>query len=293
MKRKAGKFFKVFFYCTGFSSLNLFMQLVAMFPLAILYIFMKAGPSLLAGDKEAILKISPDDITQAILMPTLILAALLTFGVAWLLHAIFKKSFLNRLSFTKTPFVLIPVSFLAGCAMQLPLGFVLTIVQEAGIATDLFDRYSNLMEPLMTNQNLVLQIIAVGIIAPVLEEIVFRGLILNQLEKNTNVYFALAVQALLFGIVHLNVIQGAYAFVLGLLMGLSFLWSRSLILPIAIHMGMNLTGVFWSEFGDLLSVPAEKMLLIASFILIPACMLFLYAVTTHNKKPVINEITDL
>ncbi len=293
MRIKAGKFFKVFFYCTGFSSLNLFMQLIAMFPLAVLYIFIKAGPSLLSGDREAILKINPDDITQAILMPTLILAALLTFGVAWLLHAIFKKSFLERLSFVKTPFVLIPVCFLAGCAMQLPLGFILTIMQNAGIAADLFDRYSNLIEPLMANQSLIPRIIAVGIMAPVLEEVIFRGLIFNQLEKNTNVYFALTAQALLFGIVHLNVIQGAYAFVLGLLMGLSFLWSRSLLLPISIHMGMNLSGVFWSEFGDRLSVPAEKMLLIASFILIPACMIFLYAATMRNKKPVINKITDL
>jgi len=51
----------------------------------------------------------------------------------------------------------------------------------------------------------------------------------------------------------LNVIQGAYAFVIAILMGLFAVWFDSLFLPIAFHMGMNLSGIILSELGSGLS----------------------------------------
>ena len=43
----------------------------------------------------------------------------------------------------------------------------------------MFEQYSDSMNALMNNQNIVLLVIAIGIIAPLIEEIIFRGLILT------------------------------------------------------------------------------------------------------------------
>lgn len=95
---------------------------------------------------------------------------------------------------------------------------------------------------------------------------------------------ALIIQALLFGIVHLNVIQGLYAFAVGIILGLLIMWSDSLLLPIALHMGMNLSGVILSELGAGISDTASLVMLIISFILVPVCMLFIYTRKT-DKQP--------
>lgn len=276
------KFLKVFAYCTGFAALCLIMQIVAFIPVTVFFIFMYSVLSAVSGKPESYIQVVIDQAIHDSIMPSYILSAIMTFFSAWLIHIIFKRKFFERLSFNKTSFVSIAVSFIAGCSLQMPISFMLSLAENTGIAPDLFEQYSNHLETLMDNQNLVLQILAVGIAAPLLEEIIFRGLIFNQLKKNISIPAAIITQALIFGIVHLNVIQGLYAFVIGIILGLALLWSDSLLLPIAIHMGMNLSGVFLSEYGSAISDTAGMIIMIVSFLLIPVCMLFLHH---HNNQP--------
>ncbi len=277
------KIFKVFFYCTGVSSLNLIMQVIAVIPLAVFIMLVHIGPSLLSGDPGAFLTFDVEGYTRIILLPAVLLAGFLTFGTVWLIHVLFKKPFFERLSFKKTPLLFIAVSFIIGCSMQLPINFILYQIEKAGIAPDLFEQYAKIIEPLMVDQNLVMMILAVGILTPILEEIVFRGLVFHQLRKNIPIVPAVILQALLFGLVHMNLIQGAYAFALGILMALTMIWSRSLLLPIAIHIGMNLSAVLLSEFGKGISDLAGNIMLLISCILIPAGMVFLYLKTKKNQ----------
>lgn len=282
------RFLKVFFYCIGFSALNLLMQLVAGVIVTIAYLILFKGPQMLSGP-DAIMSIDIAEILQVTLLPTLLLAAVLTFWVAWLIHMIFRKRFLERLSFHKTSFTFISLSLIAGIGLQLPIGYLMNLVESTGMAPDFFKDYAELMEPLMTNQNLVLQILTVGIVVPVLEECIFRGMVFNQLRKNVPVALALIIQALLFGIAHMNVIQGSYAFLTGILMGLLLLWSDSLILPICMHMGMNTMGVLFSSFGEGLSDTVYYVLTAISSILIVICMVLIGCMA--KKQPQVSRQT--
>ena len=115
-----------------------------------------------------------------------------------------------------------------GAASTDAISFIMSLLENAGLAPDMFEQYSDSMNALMNNQNIVLLVIAIGIIAPLIEEIIFRGLIFNLLKKNMPVWAALIIQAFLFGLAHLNFIQGSYAFVLGIIMGLALMWSKSI-----------------------------------------------------------------
>lgn len=57
-----------------------------------------------------------------------------------------------------------------------------------------------------------------AILAPIWEEILFRGLILRTLQKFGK-KFAILASAFLFGIFHANIIQSPYAFLVGLVLG--------------------------------------------------------------------------
>lgn len=284
------KFIKVFFYSIGFSALNLLMQLVVGVIVTIAYLILFKGPEMFL-DPNAIRSMNIEEIVIATLFPTLIIAAFLTFGVAWLLHLIFRRRFIERLSFQKTSITFIALSLLAGACLQLPIGYLIHLVEITGIAPDVFTKYVELMEPLMAPQNLVLQIITIGIIAPVLEECIFRGLVFHQLRKNVPVALALIIQALLFGISHMNIIQGTYAFLTGILMGLLLLWSDSLILPICMHVGMNTMGVLFSHFGEGLSDTAFYILTAVSVILIIVSMVLIGRMT--KKHPQLTLESDI
>lgn len=270
------KFFKLFFYCTGFAALLIVMQIVAAIPVTVVYIFLHSFRSMLAGRPDLAWSIDLEAVLNDTLMPSYILYVILTFFAAWIIHAIFRRKFFERLSFNRTSFLYIAVSFLAGCSLQMPISFIITLLENTGIAPDIFEQYSDHIEQLMNNQNLLLQVIAIGILAPFIEEIIFRGLILNTLKKNIPVPAAIIIQALLFGIVHLNVVQGTYAFLVGILMGVIAVWFDSLFVSISLHMGMNLSGIMLSALGSGMSDIAGISLLIVSFVLLPLCTVFLY-----------------
>lgn len=84
--------------------------------------------------------------------------------------------------------------------------------------------------------------LAVGVLAPVAEEMLFRGAILRRLLEvmdSRREWIAVAVTAALFGIVHLNVVQGVNAFVLGLLLGWMYVRTRSIVPGVVFHIVNN------------------------------------------------------
>lgn len=77
-----------------------------------------------------------------------------------------------------------------------------------------------------------------GLLAPVAEEILFRGLILRSLEPYGK-KLAIFVSALLFGIFHGNIVQSPFAFAVGLVLGYVAV-EYSLTWAMALHMFNNL-----------------------------------------------------
>lgn len=96
-------------------------------------------------------------------------------------------------------------------------------------------------------------ITATCLLAPVLEEMLFRGVILRAFLVQYPRRTAIAASALIFGVAHLNIYQFVIAFLLGLIAGWLYERSRSLVPSIALHALYNtsLTVVdAWSREGQ-------------------------------------------
>ncbi len=80
-----------------------------------------------------------------------------------------------------------------------------------------------------------------GVIGPIVEELMFRKLILERLypfgEK-----FAILLSALLFALFHGNLTQFIYAFLLGAVFGYLYCRTGRILYPILLHMIINLMG---------------------------------------------------
>mgnify|MGYP000682556751 CR=1 FL=1 len=85
--------------------------------------------------------------------------------------------------------------------------------------------------------------VALGLMVPFAEEIVFRGAIQRILQNalgERNRWIAIVISALIFGIIHFNLAQGLHAFLVGLLLG--WLYSKTgSILPGFVFHWMNNT----------------------------------------------------
>lgn len=80
--------------------------------------------------------------------------------------------------------------------------------------------------------------VALGIMAPIAEELVFRGAILRRLLDlfgERSHWWAIGVSALIFGVIHFNIAQGVHAFLVGLLLGWMYYRTRSIIPGILVH----------------------------------------------------------
>ena len=116
-------------------------------------------------------------------------------------------------------------------------------------ATDVvkyFPSYDDLSE-YFTGGSFLIQVLAIGVVAPVIEELVFRGILINRM-KWLPVWASVLIQAAMFGVAHLNLFQGLYAFIAGILLGLIYIKYRSIILVILGHMSYNLVSVLMGEY---------------------------------------------
>lgn len=100
------------------------------------------------------------------------------------------------------------------------------------------EEYMELMGAISGGNQWVL-FLAVGILAPIGEECLFRGLILQKFQKVMPIGAAIVVQAVMFGIFHGNLIQGIYVVLLGVAAGYAAYKLKSVIPAILIHMVNN------------------------------------------------------
>ena len=102
---------------------------------------------------------------------------------------------------------------------------------------------------------IVLVFLVVAVLAPVLEEMIFRGMLLSRLTRSMSGGWAVVATAALFASIHVLLDWEARAavpglFVIGLVLGFQALRRGNLSLAILTHAGVNLTAAILLVFGD-------------------------------------------
>ena len=143
----------------------------------------------------------------------------------------------------KTFIKLLGFGILANFIISIILVLLTPIIPE-GFMNDL-----NMSTDMASNGNILLTALATGIIGPIIEEVTLRRGVYRSLKNFCPVYIALLIQAIIFGIMHGNLIQGIYAGVLGFIFGLFYETSEeNLIVPIILHITINMTSVLLTVF---------------------------------------------
>ena len=129
----------------------------------------------------------------------------------------------------------------AGLALQLLSGLYLRLV--FAVFPEWLRYYTYVLENLGMTEPTFLPLLYTIVLAPVTEELIFRGLSLKILEMEFPFWAANILQAFYFGTMHGNMVQGIYAFLSGMVLGYLVKRKGTLAAGILCHFGVNLSGV--------------------------------------------------
>ena len=147
---------------------------------------------------------------------------------------------------------------------------------------DIADKYEKLIEQIINGHPLMI-FLCVVLAGPVSEELVFRGVIFQKALTAAPFMVANIIQALLFALAHMNIVQGTYAFVAGLVMGYIAYKFKSIMATIVFH-------ILFNGFNFIITFPDTKKLsgiyiAVGLFLTIAA----LYFISNSNKDISVSE----
>jgi len=85
----------------------------------------------------------------------------------------------------------------------------------------------------------VASFLQICVIAPLIEELLMRGFILNGLRNSYGIIVGLFVSSVLFALLHFNIVQALSALICGIVLGLLYLKTNSVLCCIIGHCGYN------------------------------------------------------
>lgn len=96
---------------------------------------------------------------------------------------------------------------------------------------------------------LVLELISSALMTPILEELVFRGILFGRCKMIMPKIPAIILSSLIFAIVHFNIVQFIYAFLLGIVFAIFVDYANHVYPAIVGHITANLIAVLRTELG--------------------------------------------
>lgn len=119
--------------------------------------------------------------------------------------------------------------------------------------------------------NIYIALFGSVIIGPILEELVFRYLIYNNLNKFNNKNTSIILSSLIFALVHNGFINIVYAFIIGTILTIIYSKNKNIKEVIILHMVANFMSLLIKEYNP--------VILISSFL----CLIFSLYIIKMNK----------
>ena len=120
-----------------------------------------------------------------------------------------------------------------------------------------------------------------GVVSPLAEEIVFRGVIYNRLKKYFPVWIAILTSAVLFGGYHGNLVQGIYGFLLGTVIAWLYEVAGKFRIPVMFHAFANIS-VFLMTYDSDITAAINTWINFLIFAIISISTLFFMGTRKKN-----------
>lgn len=187
------------------------------------------------------------DVVMPQAMTLTLISSILTLLILGLVFLIRKKNFLEETSIRSMPVSgIVPVA-LAAVGFNIVVSKLLQIIPFPESWIEAYQQNSSMIGA----GNMAVAWIATVIVAPILEEIVFRGLVYTRLKQGMAAVAAAVIASLLFALSHGTIVWGIYTFLLSMILIWTFERFQSLTANICFHFFFNLTGMVLSSIEEM------------------------------------------
>lgn len=101
----------------------------------------------------------------------------------------------------------------------------------------------------MYSATVLTELLVFGIISPLAEEMMFRGVMYRRYRETKSFYYGAVWSSVFFALLHTNTVQMIYTFLLGILLCYVYEKFGSIKAPILLHMSLNIGSVVFTEVG--------------------------------------------
>lgn len=119
-------------------------------------------------------------------------------------------------------------------------GLLLNLIILHSPLSEIFPAYTEKFSGKLFEVDIIPGIFLYCLASPVLEEILFRRVAYDLLYKKIGFAGAALISSLIFAVYHMNMIQGIYAFIMGIFICALYYRDHRIAVPIALHIGANL-----------------------------------------------------
>lgn len=164
----------------------------------------------------------------------------------WVFFTIRKKKFAVETNLKPVGMKWWPAVLIGSVGLCLFVNFGMQLIP---IPEDVLAEYAEASESLMEGPFITL-LLANAIMAPVVEEILFRGLVLSRLRDAMPTWVALILSSVFFGLMHGQILWVCYTTLVGLVLGLAAWKTDSTLAPMFMHFAFNLFGTCIGYFVE-------------------------------------------
>lgn len=179
---------------------------------------------------------------------------------------------------------------LAGILIMVPGTQFATSILISVISTVVpkwYEDYLALIENAGVTEASLLMLLYSVCLAPFSEELLFRGVTMRIARRAFPFWVANIIQAVLFGVFHMNMLQGCYAFALGLILGYICEYGGSIYYSIFFHFLFNLWGMTSEWLNSINEVILGLIILLGAVILFPLGTALFHTGTKQKKTQTI------
>ncbi len=114
---------------------------------------------------------------------------------------------------------------------------------------DISNSYKKIEEVFFSG-SIAVQFLALVVVIPIMEEMIFRGMVYNRIKEYTgSLYAGAMISSLMFALYHFDLLQGIYTFLLGILLVYIYERYKNIMAPMILHMITNFFAIILSYSG--------------------------------------------
>lgn len=194
-----------------------------------------------------------------------------------LIPILLKRVKLNKIDIKANNLI---IYVMLGTCISLSYNLLLCDLNKIIYFTNLYDH---------ANKNILVTLVTTGILGPILEELIFRGIVYEKLKTFNKKSTSMFITGVIFGLFHGNIIQFIYAFLLNFILVKSYETENNILAPILIHVCANSVTTLLLNFIIQINVLLTTILFL---VFVTVLILLLKIVYKKNNKGYDNNVNE-